>query len=120
VTCVLRVSAPALEEVLPRLGVQPYRFEDETAHFLVSESGFRELGAQMEDAIAFLKDHKADVEAMMSLPTVEAWLDFGVADRNRPAQSNRFTPELVCLAGKAGIGLEISTYSVESPDLSVQ
>jgi hypothetical protein len=49
----------------------------------------------------------------MDLPSAQGWLDFGIADRNHPAQSNVFPAELVCLAGKAGIGLEMSMYWVE-------
>ena len=112
-SCVLRISAPGLGAVLSKLAVQPYRVEDETAHFMVSDAGFRDLPVQIAHAVAFLERHKADVAALMSLPSAEGWLDFAVADRNQPAQFNRLSPELVCLAGKVGIGLELSTYWVE-------
>ena len=115
-SCVLRISAPGLETALPRLGLRPHRFEHETAHFNVSDAGFRDLGAQIADAVRFLTRYKTDVESLMSLPSAEGWLDFSVADRNQPAQFNRLSPELVCLAGQAGIGLELSTYWVESED----
>jgi hypothetical protein len=120
VTCVLRISAPAIEAAVRGLSLQPYRLEDATAHFLVSEAGFDELAAQVEDAIAFLKRCKEDVAKLMDLPSAEGWLDFGIADRHRPAQSNHFPPELVCLAGKAGIGLEMSTYRVEEPGSTLE
>ena len=119
-SCVLRISAPALETGLPGLTIRPHRFEHGTAHFTVSEAGFRDLAAQIGDAVQFLQRHKGDVERLMSLPSAEGSLDFAVADRNQPAQFNRLSPELVCLAGKAGIGLELSTYWVASDDHTIQ
>lgn len=119
-SCVLRISAPAIEGALGARSLRPYRLQDGCAHFTVSEAGFRELDSQIEDAIAFLRRHKEDIAKLMELPSAEGWLDFGIADRNHPGQFNRLSPELVCLAGKAGIGLQVSTYWVESPNWSVQ
>jgi hypothetical protein len=119
-SCVLRISAPGIEGALGALTLRPYRVEGGTAHFDVSRAGFRDLAAQIEDAIAFLQRHKDDVARLMDLPSAQGWLDFGIADRNHPAQSNVFPAELVCLAGKAGIGLEMSMYWVEDANHTVQ
>jgi hypothetical protein len=108
-SCVLRVSAPGIEAALGTLSLKPYRLEHGWAHFKVSEAGFRELGAQVEDTIEFLKRHKEDVARLMDLPSAQGWLDFGVADGNGPVRTDRLPPELVCLAGKAGIGIETFT-----------
>ena len=115
-TCVLRVAAPDLRTVLDEVSIRPCRVEEGWANFVVSDAGFGDLAAQVEDAIAFLKGRKEDVARLMDLPSAEGWLDFGVADRNRPAQSNALPPELVCLAGKAGIGLEMSIHRVEDEE----
>jgi len=115
-SCVLRISAPGIEDVIGSQPLQPYRFEDGWAHFTVSNQGFRELDAQIEEAIAFLKRHTEEIVKMMDLPSAEGWLDFGIAARSHPMQRNVFPPELVCLAGKAGIGLGMSVYSVADED----
>lgn len=115
-TCVLRVAAPGLKTVLDQVSIRPCRAEEEWANFVVSDAGFDDLAAQIDDAIAFLKGRTEDVARLMDLPSAEGWLDFGVADRNRPSRSNAFPPELVCLAGKAGIGLEVSISWVEDDE----
>jgi hypothetical protein len=115
-SCVLRISAPGIEAALETRSFPPYRYQDGWAHFAVSEAGFRELDAQIEDAIAFLKRHKEDVARLMDLPSAQGWLDFGIADRNGPARADRVSPDLVCLAGKAGIGIETFTYRDEAAE----
>jgi hypothetical protein len=115
-SCVLRVSAPGIERVLENVSIEPFRIEKGAAHFDVSSAGFDRLPDQIEDAIAFLRRNKADIETMMALPSSSGELDFGVANTYSPAQFRRFSPELVCLAGKAGLGLELSFYSLEESD----
>lgn len=112
-SCVLRISAPEIDAALATLSLRPYRLEEGWARFTVSEAGFRELDAQIEDAITFLRRHQDDIAKLMNLPSAEGWLGFGIADRGHPAQRNVFPAELICLAGKAGIGLATSVYWVE-------
>jgi len=115
-SCVLRIAAPGIAVVVPTLTVQPYRVEGNTAHFDVSRARFNQLAQQIEDAIAFLRSHRADVEVLMGLPSASGSLDFGVENRLLPAQFGVLSPELVCLAGKAGIGLQLSLYALQERD----
>ena len=111
-TCVLRVTAPGIEQVLDRIDIKPYRLEKDTAHFDVSKADFDQLAASVEDAMAFLRRHRADIDTLMSVPSSDGILDFGTANRDFPAQYRRFPAELVCMAGKAGLGLELSFYMI--------
>jgi hypothetical protein len=110
-SCVLRVSAPGIDSSAANLALKPYRVEGDSAHFDVSSAGLDDLPRQIEDAVSFLRLHKADLEVLMAIPGVSGSLDFGVLNRQVPAQFGRLSPELVCLAGKAGLGLELSFYS---------
>jgi len=111
-SCVLRVTAPDIATAAHRLAVKPYRVEGNCAHFDVSVADFDDLAGQIADAIAFLKRHKAEVDELMALPSSDGVLDFGVARRHVAAQFGRLSAELVCLAGKAGLALELSLYPV--------
>jgi hypothetical protein len=108
VTCVLRVSAPAVAGALRDLSIQPVGLEDDTARFSVSAAGPDRLADQIEDAIVFLRRNKDELEKLMALPSASAWLEFGVEKPSRSTEFGRLSPELVCLAGKLGIGLELS------------
>jgi hypothetical protein len=112
-TCVLRVTAPGLPALAEGPAHKPYRVEGETAHYLVSDADFDRLADQIEDAIEFLRRYRDEIGALMALASSSAWLDFAVSNRHLPAQFNRLSPELVCLAGKAGIGLSLSLYPIE-------
>ena len=51
----------------------------------------------------------------MKIPSVEiATLDFGISQRDVAAQFDYFQPELVRIAGKLGLGLELSQYSIDN------
>jgi hypothetical protein len=114
VTRILRVTAPGIAVVAAGGSLKPYRLEGDTAHFEVSQAGFEELDQQIDDAIIFLREHKQDIDLLMALPSASGILDFGAAQKYAGAQFGRFSAELVCLAGKAGLGLELSLYPVES------
>lgn len=112
-TCTLRVTAPGIAGLAAIGPLKSYRLEDDTAHFDVSPAGFDQLNQQIEDAIAFLRKHKQDIDVLMALPSSSGVLDFGVSQKYAGTQFGRFSAELVCLAGKAGLGLELSLYPVE-------
>ena len=114
-TCVLRVTAPGIAAAVEGISLKPYRLEGDTAHFGVSEAAFADLSSSIGDAIAFLRREKASVESLMALPSASGWLDFGVENLDMPAQFPRISPELVCLAGKAGLGLELSLFVIGEP-----
>ena len=90
--------------------MKPCRTDGDTLHFEVSNADFDQLSTQIEDAISFLQRYKTDLEVLMALPGVSGVLDFAVATRHLPTQFGRLSPDLVCRAGKAGLGLELSLY----------
>ncbi len=112
-SCVLRVSAPGVAVVADSLSLKPYRVDGDTVHYDVSAADFDQLAEQIEDAITFLRQYQAEIGTLMALPSASGWLDFGVSNRHLPAQFGRLSPELVCLAGKLGLGLELSLYAVQ-------
>ena len=80
---------------------------------MVSEAGFHEFAAQLEDAVEFLTVSAGEVRRLVDFPGVTgAVLDFGIAWRDVLAQSDQFSAELVRLAGACGIALELSHYRV--------
>lgn len=109
-SCVLRISGPSVKASLPKVSLEPFRVENESAHFDVSEADFGELKAQIEDAIAFLQSHKADVKLMMAEPGASGILDFSIEWRDVAAQFDRFPATLVREAGMLGLSLELSHY----------
>jgi hypothetical protein len=81
----------------------------------VSEADFDNLHGQIQDAISFMQKHKTELERLCKFPGVEGVsLDFGIARRDVVAQYDYFPPELLYLAGRLGIGIELSQYPVES------
>ncbi len=96
--------------------MRPHRLDGDTGYFDVSAAGFDRLPQQIEDAVAFLRRYKADVDALMALPSASGCLDFGVENREIPVPFGRLSPELVCLAGKAGLSLDISFSALAEVD----
>lgn len=81
----------------------------------VSDRSWESLGGQVDDAIAFLKEHRDAIRMLGSAPGVESMrLDFPVdvkIDRvNIMTQFECLSPELVTLAGALGLAIEISIY----------
>lgn len=112
-SCVLRVSAPDIEAAVARSAMKPFRLEDGTAHYEVSHAGSDDLREQIDDAISFLRRFQKEIAQLMALPSAAGFLDFAVANQNRDTQFGRLFAELVCMAGKAGLALERSLYSVD-------
>jgi hypothetical protein len=108
------VTAPGIAVAAGTGSLKSYRLDGDTAHCEVSAAGFDQLDQQIEDAIAFLHEHKKDVDRLMALPSACGLLDFGVSQKYSGTQFGRFSAELVCLAGKAGLGLELSMYPIEN------
>lgn len=109
-SCVLRISGPGVKASLPKISLEPFRVESETAHFDVSEADFGEFKTQIEDAIAFLQSHKADVKLMMDAPSASGVLDFAIEWRDAAAQFDNFPATLIRKAGNLGLSLELSHY----------
>ncbi len=109
-SCVLRISGPGVNASLSKSSLEPFRVENESAHFDVSEADFDEFKAQIKDAIAFLQLHRADVRLMMDEPSTNGALDFAIEWRDVAAQFDNFPATLVREAGNLGLSLELSYY----------
>ncbi len=88
----------------------------------VSRGSWSCVDGQVNDAIAFLKQHKDALAVLRSAPGVEDMrLDFSVdlrIDRESVlVQFDYFPPALVSRAGALGLGLEISVYPVDLEEL---
>jgi hypothetical protein len=84
---------------------------------VVSEADFSEFSKQVEDAIVFLTAHRGEIERLVNSPGVEGvTLDFGIERRDVVVQCDRFSPELIRLAGQLGLGIELSQYPVSDDD----
>ncbi|MDR2328370.1 MAG: hypothetical protein LBE58_02100 [Comamonas sp.] len=114
-SAVLRVSALNVDVCLASTSIQPYRLENGTAHFLVSDCDFDDVPGQLQDALAFLSDHAAEISQLMLNPNSAATLDFAREVRGEGFQYLAFPAVLVQRAGALGLGLEISLYPVQTP-----
>ena len=128
-SCVLRVIGEELniEELLkidsnpdtywkkgePRLKTKPNEKKHlhSGAHYCVSEAEFNEFEKQKEDVIKYLNENEEKIESIQKLAGIESvFLDFGIEQRDVFVQSDFFPPELIRLAGKLGLGIELSQY----------
>jgi len=99
-----------MEQAVSRTFVKPYRLENDTAHFTVSEAEFIDFAGQLNDALSFLQTNAADVRLLMSQPNASGVLDFAIEYRAETFQSNAFPSALVQSAGVLGLALELSHY----------
>ena len=138
--CVLRVSGLELDpyEFLassslepaavfvrgrPRLASRPDgpMHEESGINWDVSDASWDQLPSQVEDAIAFLKLNRAEIERLVTHRGVTAvGLDFAVSRAvggSAPrSQSVSFPAELLRLAGELGLDVSVSTYFVDESD----
>ena len=114
-SAVLRVSGLNVGVCLANTTIQPYRLENGTAHFLVSDCEFDDVPSQLQDALDFLNDHAAEISLLMLTPNSAATLDFAREVRGEGFQYLAFPAVLVQRAGALGMGLEISLYPVQTP-----
>ena len=88
-------------------------FECSGIQMTVSDAEFDDLAGQVNHAIEFLADEMEPLVTLMEKPDVrEGVLHFGVAQQVRLAYSCRFPARLVELAGRAGLGIDVSLYAV--------
>ena len=128
-SCVLRVIGEKLnvEELLkidsnpdtywkkgdPRIRTKPKdkKHLRSGAHYCVSEAEFNEFEKQKKDVIKYLNENEEKIKAIQKLAGIESvLLDFGIEQRDVFVQSDFFEPELIRLAGKLGLGIELSQY----------
>jgi hypothetical protein len=133
-SCILRVSGEALD-VDSMLTSIPMEFDqvwkkgeprsikgkmhtNSGAQFVVSEAAFEEFIVQRNDATKFLKSNEISVKKMADFPCVQyCVLDFGVSIiEGNAAVMTYLTPELINLAAKSGVGIEISCYLCSEDD----
>jgi hypothetical protein len=78
----------------------------------VSDAEFSDLQGQIQDAIVFLKKHNRAIKNLCGYEGVEqVCLDFGIEQRKKAIiQYEYFPPALITLAGRLGLGIEISFY----------
>jgi len=90
--------------------LKPYRIENGVAYFNVSEAGFGDLAAQVDDAIEFLRANTAELALMINEDSASGVLDFAIEWRDAAVQYDSFPADLVRAAGNLGLALELSHY----------
>ncbi len=113
VTCVLRISGPTLAATLARVPITPYRVENGSAHFTVSDADMADLPAQMRDAEVFLIANRTAIEALMAAPSTSGELDFATEYEPGAFTSHTLNAKLVRLAGELCLDLTVSGYPTE-------
>ena len=79
----------------------------------VSEADFDDLTGQIRDALAFLHKHAEELGRLSNQVGIEGVsLDFGLSQRDVPAQFCYFPPDLLLATGQHQIGLEVSLYAI--------
>jgi len=133
-SCILRVRGEALDVDLmlsfnsievdkvwrkgePR-SIKDKVHNDSGVQFVVSEAEFEEFPVQRNDAIAFLKANEMAINKMANFARVQyCALDFGVSiTEGNIAVMTYLSPELISLAAKCGVGIEISCFLCSEDD----
>ena len=96
----------------PRFKSNPQKVNSNSGlNIQISDAEWHEFEKQKIEAIHYLAQHLEILSEVVSYSGVEgAYLDFGIEWRDVPVQSDSFPPELVKLAGRIGLGLELSQY----------
>jgi hypothetical protein len=80
-------------------------------HVAASDADFDNPKQQIADTIQFVRANGAELRRLAKFPGVEGVeFDFGIADRDVPAQSDRFSPELLRALGDLNATLAITRY----------
>jgi hypothetical protein len=126
--CFLHVSGKRFEvdQFLASSTLKPYRVHHlgeptirRRSGELYDDAGFSvdvsevdgDLSVEVQDAIAFLQRHDAELARLATIPEVsDRRLDFGYYRRDVFMQSEYLPPELLLLAGAHGIAIELSLY----------
>lgn len=84
---------------------------------VASEADFSELATQIQNAISFLRTNLQQVKFLASFPGgEEVVLDFGAEIYPPGWASFMFPPELLTLAGEAGVSLCLSVYPTDNEE----
>lgn len=86
--------------------------------FDVSDAEWDDFPAQVNDAIKFLTVNFSELDKLISeTPDAEGYLDFPLYSRLNEEvvnQNDHLPKELIRLAGKLGLGIEMAIYSQEA------
>lgn len=89
--------------------------------FDVSDKDWDKLSDQIKDAIYFLDKYFDELESLLSNPNINsASLDFPIysrLDENIVNKNDELPKELIILAGKLSLGIEMSIYSRDAFEL---
>jgi hypothetical protein len=130
VACYLRVYGADLDvdALLARIALEPDRcwrvgqprfktrpkgekLKYSGASFVASDAEMNDFHAQLRDARNFLEKNRKKLRAIADFPGVEGViLDFGIELRDAPLHSDYLPPELIALAARARVGIELSHY----------
>ena len=107
----------------PKVGIKsPY--EDFGFSSEVSGGEWDDLAGQFEDAFNFLKKYEPQIQNLIRQYSIDdIRLDFPYEcrlDEQIFIQSDYLTPDLLYIAGKLGIGIELSHYAVSEDNDSEQ
>ena len=84
---------------------------------VASEADFSQLAQQIEDVVVFMRQNVEEVKFLASFQGVEgAVLDFGAEIYPPGWASFTFPPELLSLAGEAGVSLCLSVYPTDAEE----
>ena len=102
------------EPVFPRSRPDGKKHEQTGINIDVSDADFDNYPKQVEEAISFLKAYVEQIRQLREFPGVETLtLDFGIAQKDVPAQYIRLPNKLIQLAAALGLEIELSLYAVE-------
>lgn len=91
---------------------------DFTISFDVSEKEWDDLEGQVQDAIKFLTTYYEEIEQLLSTHTItDAFLDFPIYSRlygDIVNQNDHLPRELIILAGRLSLGIEMAIYSQDA------
>ena len=81
-------------------------------NIVISNRSFDSLNRQIRAAISFLEENRTKITRLVRFTGLDGppVLDFGINKRDFPGQFDRFSAELVSLAGKLGLAIELSQY----------
>ena len=103
---------------MPRFTSKPKEKKNETTgiNITISNGSFDNLYRQVKSAMRFLEKYKSEIKRLVRFEGLDGApvLDFGINKRNFPGQFERFSAELISLAGKFGLAIELSLYDFGS------
>ena len=94
--------------------------EDYRISFDVSDREWDDLKGQIEDTISFLEKHFEELSILLTTGNIsDAYLDFPIysqLDENIVNQNEHLPKELIVLAGKLSLGIEMGIYCKDAFD----